>query len=41
MKKEIVVKGIEIKFVRINSDEYISLSSIAKYRDQKRTDYII
>lgn len=41
MKKEIIVKGIEIKFVRINSDEYISLSSIAKYRDQKRTDYII
>ena len=41
MKKEIEVKGIQISVYKHNKSDYISLSSIAKYRDQKRTDYII
>lgn len=41
MKKEIKVKGINIKVYEFQSKEYISLSDIARFRDQKRTDYII
>lgn len=41
MKKEIEVKGINVKVYESQSKEYISLSDIARYRDQKRTDYII
>jgi hypothetical protein len=41
MKKEIEVKGIQISVYKHNKSDYISLSSIAKYRDKKRTDYII
>lgn len=41
MKKEIEVKGIKVKVYESQSKEYISLSDIARFRDQKRTDYII
>jgi hypothetical protein len=41
MKKEIEVKGISVKIVDYDSKEYISLSDIARFRDKKRTDYII
>ena len=41
MKKEIEVKGIQISVYKHDKSDYISLSSIAKYRDKKRTDYII
>ncbi len=41
MKKEIEVKGIKVKVYESQTKEYISLSDIARYRDQKRTDYII
>jgi phage regulator Rha-like protein len=41
MKKEIEVNGLQVLVLEQNKNEYVSLSSIAKYRDQKRTDYII
>lgn len=41
MKNEIEVKGIKVKVFESQSKEYISLSDIARFRDQKRTDYII
>jgi hypothetical protein len=41
MKKEIQVNGLQVLVLEQNKNEYVSLSSIAKYRDQKRTDYII
>ncbi len=41
MKKEIEVKGIQINVYEHNNSDYVSLSSIAKFRDNKRTDYII
>lgn len=41
MKKEIKVKGIKVKVYESQTKEYISLSDIARFRDQKRTDYII
>ena len=41
MKKEIEVKGIQINVYEHNNSDYVSISSIAKFRDKKRTDYII
>jgi hypothetical protein len=41
MKKEILVKGVNVKIVNVDLKEYISLSDIARFRDKKRTDYII
>jgi hypothetical protein len=41
MKKEIEVNGLQVLVLEQNKNEYVSLFSIAKYRDQKRTDYII
>lgn len=41
MKNEIEVKGIKVKMFESQSKEYIYLSDIARFRDQKRTDYII
>ena len=40
--KKIEVKGTEITIVNnISDSDYISLTDIARYRDSKRTDYII
>lgn len=39
--KKIEVKGLEIKVVSISQDEFISLTDIARFKDSKRTDYII
>ncbi len=39
--KKIEVKGLEIKVVSISKDEFISLTDIARFKDNKRTDYII
>lgn len=39
--KKIDVKGLEIKVVSISQDEFISLTDIARFKDSKRTDYII
>jgi len=41
-KRKIEVKGREITIVNhLASDEYISLTDIARYKDDKRTDYLI
>jgi hypothetical protein len=41
-KRKIEVKGREITIVHhLSSDEYISLTDIARYKDEKRTDYLI
>jgi len=41
-KKKIEVKGREIKIIDYHSiEEYISLTDIARYKDEKRTDYLI
>ena len=39
--KKIDVNGLEIKVVSISQDEFISLTDIARFKDSKRTDYII
>ncbi len=39
--RKIIVKNIEIQLFRNQSEEYISLSDIAKSKDAERTDYII
>ncbi|MDD3263550.1 MAG: KilA-N domain-containing protein [Candidatus Nanoarchaeia archaeon] len=38
---KINVKGIEIRIEKKFGEEYVSLTDIARYKDQKRTDYII
>ncbi|MBT6046627.1 MAG: KilA-N domain-containing protein [Candidatus Scalindua sp.] len=40
-KKKIEVKGTEITIVSHAKDEYISVTDIARFKDSKRTDYII
>ena len=39
--KTITVKGIEIAILQNNSEDYVSLSGIARYRDAERSDYIL
>lgn len=39
--KKIEVKGLEIKVVSQQKDDFISLTDIARFKDAKRTDYII
>ncbi len=39
--KKITVKGTEITFLSTNSNDYISLTDMARYRDADRTNYII
>lgn len=39
--KTINVKGIEVKLFQSNDEDFISLSSIARYRDPERSDYIL
>ncbi len=38
---KIVVKDTEITVQRMNDDDYVCLTDIAKYKDPQRTDYII
>lgn len=38
---KISVKDISITVNRLNEHDYISLTDIARYKDQKRTDYVI
>jgi len=38
---KITVKGSEISILRIETEDYISLTDIAKHKDAERTDYII
>ncbi len=40
-KKTIAVQGTEITIMSLQQGDYISLTDIARYRDAKRTDYII
>lgn len=37
----ITVKGTEITIFQNNSEDYISLSGIARFRDAERSDYIL
>lgn len=39
--KTIVVKGTEIIFFQKDSEDFISLTDIARYRDAERSDYIL
>ena len=39
--KTIVVKGIEVVFYEKNKEDFISLTDIARHRDQDRSDYIL
>ena len=39
--KKITVKGSQITVVSQNENDYISLTDIARYKDSKRSDYII
>ena len=39
--KKVDVNGTEIVISIVNNEEYISLTDIARYKDSKRTDYII
>ena len=38
---KITVKGSEISILRIETEDFISLTDIAKHKDAERTDYII
>jgi len=38
---KIVVKGSEISILHIDTEDFISLTDIAKHKDAERTDYII
>ncbi|NLY81847.1 MAG: KilA-N domain-containing protein [Clostridiales bacterium] len=39
--KKIDVQGREVVINTVNNEDYISVTDIAKYKDEKRTDYII
>lgn len=39
--KKIDVQGREVVVNTVNNEDYISITDIAKYKDEKRTDYII
>src|SRR6056297_2387650 len=39
--KKIDVQGQEVVINTVNNEDYISITDIAKYKDEKRTDYII
>ena len=39
--KKIIVRGIPIVFYESNKQDFISLTDIARYRDQERSDYIL
>jgi len=38
---KIVVKGSEISILHIDTEDFISLTDIAKHKDAERTDYVI
>ena len=38
---KIIVKGSEISIMHIETEDFISLTDIAKHKDAERTDYII
>jgi hypothetical protein len=38
---KIIVNGTEISIMHIETDDFISLTDIAKHKDGDRTDYII
>ena len=40
-RQKITVKGIKIITLKKNESDYISLTDIAKYKDQERTNYVI
>ena len=39
--KKIDVKGTPVTIISSNAEDYISLTDIARYKDSRRTDYII
>ena len=39
--EKVKVKGFDINFYEVKHEDYISLTDIARYKDSKRTDYII
>lgn len=41
MSKNIEVKGLQVTVISKEADDFISLTDIARYKDSKRTDYII
>ena len=40
-KENIVVKGIEVSYKKINEEDYISLTDIAKYKNVEDPRFII
>lgn len=41
LNKKLEVKGLEIALSRVENENYISLTDIARYKDQERTNNII
>ncbi|WP_218043745.1 KilA-N domain-containing protein [Flavobacterium gawalongense] len=39
--KKIIVNGIDVVFYKENKEDFISLTDIARYRDNERSDYIL
>ena len=39
--KKVDINGNEVAISIVNNEDYISLTDIARYKDNKRTDYII
>jgi hypothetical protein len=39
--KKITVEGTAITILQSNDNDYISLTDMARYRDQERTNYVI
>jgi hypothetical protein len=41
MKKDLVIKGVEVNFFSQKEEDFISLTDIARYKDKNRSDYIL
>jgi hypothetical protein len=41
MKKKLIVQERDVKVNKHNKEDYLSLTDIARYKDSKRSDYIL
>ncbi len=41
MKNKIIVQDTNVKINQYNKEDYLSLTDIARYKDSKRSDYIL
>jgi len=41
MSSKILVQNSDVKINQVNKEDYLSLTDIARYKDSKRSDYIL